>query len=117
MIRAEQDDFYRSAGRALEQAGPLWQRTRLHREQTYLAEARTEQRDEADLSGGGYEEVALDLAEAVTSGRPAELIVNARNGSTIPRCLPGLIVETRCTVDAAGRSRSRGRNCRCTNSA
>src|ERR1700712_1629225 len=102
VIRAEQDDFYRSAGQALEQAGPLWQRTRLHREQTYLAEARTEQRDESDLTGGGYEEVALDLAEAVTSGRGADLIVNARNGPAFPALPARTIVETRCTVDRNG---------------
>ena len=102
VIRAEQDDFYRSAAQVLEQAGPLWQQTRLHREQTYLAEARTGQRDESDLSGGGYEEVALDLAEALTLGRRAELIVNAPNGSAFPALPARTIVETRCTVDSTG---------------
>lgn len=102
VILAEQDDFYRRATADPTRAEPLWQQARLHREQTYLAEARTEQRDDADLSGGGYEEVALDIAEAVLGGRPRELIVNSRNGSAFPQLPAGCVVETRSRLDAAG---------------
>ncbi|MET3806352.1 6-phospho-beta-glucosidase [Nakamurella sp. UYEF19] len=102
VVLAEQDEFYRVAGGDGAQAAELWQRARQHREETYLAEARQEDRDEGDLTGGGYEEVALDIAQAVLSGRPAELIVNARNGSTIPQLPESTVIETRCQVDATG---------------
>ncbi len=102
VILADQDDFYRRAAAHPAQAQQLWQQARSHREETYLAEARTQDRDPADLSGGGYEQVALDVAEALTSNRPAELIVNARNGSALAQ-LPGhVVVETRCIVDGSG---------------
>jgi 6-phospho-beta-glucosidase len=102
VILAEQDDFYRLAGANGDQAAHLWDKARLHREQTYLAEARTEQRDAQDLTGGGYEEVALDIAQAVTSNIPAELIVNARNGFTYPALPAHVVVETRSVVDGTG---------------
>ncbi len=102
VIEVEQEDFYRVAAAETEQAGALWHRTRQHREETYLAEARNEERDEADLSGGGYEEVALDLVAALTSDRPAELIVNARNGAAFPQLPAGTVIETCCTVDRTG---------------
>ncbi len=102
VIQLEQEHFYRAATGDADRAGPLWQQARLHREETYLAEARAEERDEADLSGGGYEEVALDIAAALTSGRPAELIVNAPNGSTFPQLPARMVIETRCTVDETG---------------
>ncbi len=102
VIRAEQDDFYRSAAAQAGRETSLWERARAHREQTYLAEARTEQRDDADLSGGGYEEVALDLAHALTSGRAAELIVNTRNGAAYPQLPARTVIETRCVVNETG---------------
>jgi len=123
VVLAEQEDFYRAAGQAMTVAGQavpaagqamtavgqapavaemLWEQTRAHREQTYLAEARLDERDTADLSGGGYEQVALDVAEALTTGVAKELIVNARNGSAYPQLPAELVLETRCVVDATG---------------
>jgi len=109
VVLAEQEDFYRAAGQAMTAAGQapavaemLWEQTRAHREQTYLAEARLDERDTADLSGGGYEQVALDVAEALTTGVAKELIVNARNGSAYPQLPAELVLETRCVVDATG---------------
>ena len=49
----------------------LWAATRRRREESYLAEARDRPRNADDLSGGGYEEVALDLIEALSGGPPA----------------------------------------------
>jgi 6-phospho-beta-glucosidase len=130
VVLAEQEDFYRAAGQAMTAAGQamtaagqaltaagqaltaagqapavaemLWEQTRAHREQTYLAEARLDERDTTDLSGGGYEQVALDVAEALTTGVAKELIVNARNGSAYPQLPAELVLETRCVVDATG---------------
>ena len=108
VLLAEQQDFYARAEADPGRAGRWWEQTRRHREQTYLAEARTEERDEQDLTGGGYEHVALDIAEAITAGRPAELILNARNGSALPQLPPEMIVETRCLVTGAGVTAQRG---------
>lgn len=102
ILLTEQQQFYRSAGAAIDGAPALWEQTRAHREQTYLAEARTKERDEQDRSGGGYEHVALDVAEALTGGRRKELIVNARNGNAFPQLPSETIVETRCVVDTTG---------------
>src|ERR1700712_1845593 len=102
VIQLEQAAFFSAAGADVAEAGRLWQRTRQHREETYLAEARHEQRDEADLSGGGYEEVALDIAGALVADRPAELIVNTANGATLPQLPERMVIETRCLVDATG---------------
>lgn len=108
VIQLEQEVFYGSAGVDLRRAAALWERTRRHREETYLAEARSEQRDEADMSGGGYQEVALDLVGALTSGQPAELIVNARNGTSHPQLPARTVIETRCLVDETGAQPGQG---------
>lgn len=105
VVAAEQQDFYRAAGAHPDEAARLWQQARAHREETYLAEARDTERDEADLLGGGYEHVALDIVEAVLAGPgrpPAELLVNAPNGTAQPQLPPDMVIETRCLVDASG---------------
>ncbi len=99
-LAAEQAAFYRAA--TPENAPRLWEETRLRREQSYLAEARTSDRDESDLAGGGYERVALRLMQALAGGGPTELILNVANENTF-RALPrDLVVETRCVVDERG---------------
>ncbi len=102
VIAAEQDHFYAEAGGAPARAAELWRSARAHREQTYLAEARTEDRDTADLTGGGYEHVALDIVAAVHGSGAADLLVNAPNGAAQPQLPPGMVIETRCTVGSAG---------------
>ena len=102
VIQAQQHDFYEAAAAHPEQAAGLWQRSRNDREQTYLAEARDTDRDGEDLTGGGYENVALDIVGAVLADAEKELIVNARNGSAYPQLPPGMVVETRCLVGATG---------------
>lgn len=104
VVAADQSTFYAAAGRDSEAAADLWSVTRQRREESYLAETRKdgEERDEADLSGGGYEEVALDVINAVLSGRPTTLIVNARNGSTVPQLPADLVLEVPCIIDGTG---------------
>ena len=104
VVADDQAAFYAAALDSPGAAADLWDRTRRRREETYLAETRDhgEQRDEADLSGGGYEEVALDLIGALCCGRPATLIVNAPNGSTVPQLPADLVLEVPCVIDRSG---------------
>lgn len=104
VLAAEQSIFYRTSIDDLTRAPALWEAARLRREETYLAETRCrhEQRDDADLSGGGYQEVALDLIGALTGGPPVELIVNAVNGPAVPALPPSMMLEARCRVDTTG---------------
>jgi 6-phospho-beta-glucosidase len=103
-LAVEQADFYRAAGAGPDRAAARWAAARRHREETYLAETREagERRDEQDLSGGGYQEVALDLMTALSGGRPARPIVNVANGSALGQLPADMVVELACTVDSAG---------------
>ena len=77
-----------------------WERTRLEREATYMAETREGERD--DLEGGGYEKVALALMRALARGERTTLILNVRNGSALPGVPADAVVEVPCVVDADG---------------
>ncbi|GAB3544870.1 6-phospho-beta-glucosidase [Arthrobacter tumbae] len=81
-----------------------WEAARRSREEGYLAEARTaeESRDEADLAGGGYEQVALTVMRALVRDEPAELILNIRNGNAIPQLPAGAVVEIPARVTGHG---------------
>jgi len=104
VLDASQREFYAVTEQDLADAPARWTAARQEREEGYLAESRPEssERDTEDLSGGGYERVALDVLAAVTGGPPAELIVNAANGSAFPQLPPDLVVETWCRVDTEG---------------
>jgi len=104
VLAVEQADFYREAGAAPDRAAALWEAARMRREETYLAETREdgERRDEQDLVGGGYQEVALDLMSALTGGSPVSPIVNVANGSAIGQLPADMVVELACTVDSTG---------------
>ena len=92
----QQRDFY--AAPALS----AWERTRLEREATYMAETREGERDSCDLDGGGYEKVALALMRAIARDERTTLILNVRNGSTLPGLPEDAIVEVPCLVDTNG---------------
>jgi len=100
----EQDDFYAAAAARPAEAAARWEATRRRREESYLAEARPEDqpRDEQDLAGGGYQEVAFDLMRALSGGPAGRLIVNVANGGTLPGLPPELVVELPCRVDSTG---------------
>ncbi|MFC6061941.1 6-phospho-beta-glucosidase [Streptomyces ochraceiscleroticus] len=102
----QQGGFFEAAGRRPEDAYALWERTRLEREETYMAESREAsggwQRDTCDLEGGGYDRVALALMHAIAGDRRARLILNVRNGTTVPALAPEAIIETVCEVGADG---------------
>lgn len=103
ILRDQQSDLY---PRLLAAADPLtvWEEARRERESGYLAEARgaEDERDEADLAGGGYERVALQVMRALLTGHPAELILNVRNGDTFPELPEDAVVEVPSVVDADG---------------
>jgi 6-phospho-beta-glucosidase len=83
-----------------------WERTRLEREETYMAEGRQAsggwQRDAQDLAGGGYDRVALALMRAIARGERTRLIVNVPNGTTVPMLDADAVIEVPCEVDADG---------------
>ena len=103
ILRDQQRDLY---PRLLAADAPfaVWEAARRERESGYLAEARSEdeERDEADLAGGGYERVALQVMRALLTGRRAELILNVRNGQTFPGLPEDAVVEVPSTVDVNG---------------
>ncbi|MFC3300048.1 6-phospho-beta-glucosidase [Arthrobacter agilis] len=103
ILRDQQGDLY---PRLTAAADPLavWEDARRERESGYLAEARAadEERDEADLAGGGYEQVALRVMRALLTGVRAELILNVRNGTTLPGLPEDAVVEVPAGVDQQG---------------
>ena len=103
ILRDQQRDLYPRLLRA-ERPFRVWEDARRERETGYLAEARVaeEERDEADLAGGGYEQVALQVMRALLTGRPAELILNVRNGPTVAALPEDAVIEVPAIVDASG---------------
>ncbi|TWP49070.1 6-phospho-beta-glucosidase [Lentzea tibetensis] len=79
-----------------------WERTRLEREATYMAETRDDERDTCDLDGGGYEQVALALMHAIAHDRQTTLILNVPNGSTLSAVDSTAIIEVPSLVNANG---------------
>jgi 6-phospho-beta-glucosidase len=104
VVEQDQAAFYAAAALNPEAAAELWTATRRRREESYLAETRSpnEQRDEADLAGGGYDHVALAVMDAVLHDRRTRLIVNARNGSALPQLPAEMVLEVPCTIDGSG---------------
>ncbi|MGW1889039.1 family 4 glycosyl hydrolase [Streptomyces sp. NPDC002004] len=106
----QQGAFFARAAQEPVRAYELWEATRLRREETYMADSRAAsggwQRDTCDLEGGGYDRVALELMRAIArpgprGGRP-RLILNVRNGTTVPALPADSVIETVCEVDADG---------------
>ncbi len=83
-----------------------WDATRRAREETYMADSREQaeagERADEDLDGGGYDQVALALMKALATDRPARLVLNVRNGETLPGLDADAVVEVPCVVDARG---------------
>jgi 6-phospho-beta-glucosidase len=99
----QQEAFYRAVAARPDAALETWRRTRSEREATYLQESRGDQaRAPADLAGGGYEGVALALMGAVARGERTTMILDVRNGRTVPGLPPEAVVEVPCAVDADG---------------
>ena len=102
----QQADFYQRAGAEPAHALALWESTKHERESTYMAEARPKgqegAREESDLEDGGYQQVALNLMAALATGLPSTMILNVRNGDTVPGLPPEAVIEVPCTADGTG---------------
>jgi 6-phospho-beta-glucosidase len=108
-VRAEQQRFFAAAAADPGRAAALWAGANDERNRSYFAELRTGERDAADVEAGGYETMAVGLAAALTGGTgstgpaaPARLILNVRNGGTVPALAPDAVIETVCLVDGDG---------------
>ncbi len=101
-VRARQETFYAAAAAAPGQAAQLWAAANDERNRSYFAELRSGERDAADVAAGGYESIAIGLAAALTGQGAARLIVNVRNGTTVPALAPDAVIETVCLVDGEG---------------
>ena len=102
----QQSAFYAATVQHPEVALELWERTRAERESTYGAEGRevagAGERDERDMTAGGYEQVALSLMRAIAHDQRAVLILNVRNRGTLRHLDDDAVVEVPCIVDANG---------------
>ena len=101
-VRERQHAFYAAAGAEPARAAELWHQANDERNRSYLSELRTDERDEADVAVGGYESVAITLAEALTGRAGARLVLNVANGSTVAALPPSAVIETVCDVDSSG---------------
>lgn len=109
----QQERFYADVGSATNPLA-LWREVLHEREATYMAESRNEgeSREEADVAGGGYQEVALRLMAALATGREERMILNVGNQRSALGGIPGMpiieglptdvTVEVPCVVDASG---------------
>ena len=102
----QQRGFYDELASTDVSAFAAWDRTRLEREETYMAENREAvsagERDSCDLQSGGYEHVALALMRAIARDERTTLILNVRNRGTLGVLDAEAIVEVPCHVDANG---------------
>jgi 6-phospho-beta-glucosidase len=102
----QQRGFYDELGDEDVSAFAAWDRTRLEREETYMAENREAvdagERDSCDLESGGYEQVALSLMRAISRDERTTLILNVRNRGVLGVLDTDAIVEVPCHVDANG---------------
>jgi 6-phospho-beta-glucosidase len=104
-VRAEQQRFFAAAAVDPGRAAALWTEANDERNRSYFAELRSGERDDADVEAGGYEAIAIGLAAALTGvagPAPARLILNVRNGGTVPALAPDAVIETVCRVDSDG---------------
>lgn len=107
-VRAEQQRFFAAAAEDPGRAAAMWAAANDERNRSYFAELRSGERDTADVEAGGYEAIAVGLAAALTGvtgltgSAPARLILNVRNGATVPALAPDAVIETVCQADSDG---------------
>ncbi|HSK54718.1 MAG TPA: 6-phospho-beta-glucosidase [Jiangellales bacterium] len=105
-LREQQERFYETVLQDPSGALTEWQRVRRERDSSYMAESRPEGavvgRDEADLDGGGYQQVALGVLAAIARNERAVHILDVRNRGAVPGLDDEAVVEVPCLVDANG---------------
>ncbi|TWP36791.1 6-phospho-beta-glucosidase [Leekyejoonella antrihumi] len=109
LLLDQQSTFYQEVCHHPDAALATWRAARQARDATYMKESRSEgeERDAADVAGGGYEAVALALMTALARDEPTHQILNVRNGSTLPGLPPDAVVEVPCVVDSSGATPTR----------
>ncbi len=104
-IRDQQRDFY-GVDLGHGTAFDVWDRVRLAREETYLEANRDAagqfDRAGADLDGGGYEQVAVDIMSAISLGEATTLIVNRPNEDRLAELDPDAVIEAPCRINQDG---------------
>lgn len=106
-LSTQQNDFYaRMAGHG---GLSLWRQTVANRSASYMAEAKGAvqgenhlDEDPGALDHEGYAGVALNAMAAISRNERATMILNVRNGTTIPALPPNAVVEVPVMVDANG---------------
>lgn len=104
-IMAQQRSFYTTCSSTA--AFDRWEKCRLAREETYMASNRAATSDNfaraaEDLTGGGYEQVALAIMKALANDDPSIIIVNRPNGQRISWLAENDVIEASCLVDGRG---------------
>ncbi|UFU05273.1 6-phospho-beta-glucosidase [Ruania halotolerans] len=100
-LDAQQRQFYLDAGQTQDPRA-VWSATLAEREATYMAEAREQEREDQDLEGGGYHEVAVDLMAALLAGERHRMILDVANNGIIPTLPDDAVIEVPCAVDRDG---------------
>jgi 6-phospho-beta-glucosidase len=101
-VRVQQDAFYAAAAADPAGARSLWRAANDERNRSYFAELRDGERTEHDVAAGGYETIAVALADALTGGDQATLVLNVANGSTVAALPSDAVIEIACRVDTDG---------------
>ena len=103
-LRDQQDAFYAAVARDPSSAAAHWRHVREERDATYMREARAEEeeRDAADVAGGGYEGVALAIMAAIGRGEESSMILNIRGAGAVAGLPADAVVEIPCRVDRDG---------------
>lgn len=103
-LRSQQEAFYAAVADEPATAADQWRRVREERDATYMREARAEdeERDAADVAGGGYEAVALAIMAAISRGEESSMILNVRGAGAVAGLPPDAVVEIPCRVGRDG---------------
>jgi 6-phospho-beta-glucosidase len=102
----QQDRFYADTSADPDGALERWARVHAERDASYMAESREAsgagERAVEDLAAGGYQQVALDLMDALSGGPARTMILDVRNGAAVPGLPADAVVEVPCLVGAHG---------------
>ncbi len=108
-LSTQQNEFYGRMAAGPDAGVSLWRRTVANRGASYMAEAkgtvqgeRQVEEDPGGLEHEGYAGVALSAMAAISRNERATMILNVRNGTTIPALPPDAVVEVPVMVDANG---------------
>ncbi|WP_203568343.1 6-phospho-beta-glucosidase [Aestuariimicrobium ganziense] len=106
VILEQQRAFYGVDDPSSSGAWQRWETCRMARETTYMASNREAagsfERDPDDLTGGGYDRIALQIMHAIAHDRPARLVLNRPNAGRVTSVDDDAVIEAPCLVDGTG---------------